>query len=81
MHDGRFATLEDVIEHYSTGIKLHPNLDGRLATRSAVRRLDRQARGCQFSTSEKAALLAFLKTLSDPKFITDPKFSDPFETK
>ena len=30
VHDGRFATLEDVVEHYSTGIKSHPNLDPRL---------------------------------------------------
>ena len=42
---------------------------------------DRGTGGFQFSTQEKAALLAFLKTLSDKKFITDPKFSDPFETK
>jgi cytochrome c peroxidase len=81
MHDGRFAKLEDVIEHYSTGIKLHPNLDGRLRNAGGPPGANRQSRGFQFSTGEKAALLAFLKTLSDPKFITDPKFSDPFETK
>jgi cytochrome c peroxidase len=67
MHDGRFATLEDVIDHYSRNVKPHPNVDGRVR-----RRLD-------FSAGEKAALVAFLKTLSDPKFITDPKFSDPFQ--
>jgi cytochrome c peroxidase len=67
MHDGRFATLEAVIDHYSQDIKPHPNLDGRLR-----RRLN-------FTDSEKAALVAFLKTLSDRKFITDPKFSDPFQ--
>jgi cytochrome c peroxidase len=72
MHDGRFKTLEDVVEHYSTGIKNHPNLDGRL--RGAVG-------GFRFRSEEKAALVAFLKTLSDPKFISDPKFSDPFEAK
>jgi cytochrome c peroxidase len=67
MHDGRFATLEAVIDHYSKDIKPHPNLDGRLR-----RRLN-------FTDSERAALVAFLKTLSDRKFITDPKFSDPFQ--
>ena len=67
MHDGRFATLEAVIDHYSTGVKRHPNLSGRLR-----RRLN-------FTTEQKAALVAFLKTLSDKKFITDPKFSDPFQ--
>jgi cytochrome c peroxidase len=82
MHDGRFAKLEDVIEHYSTGIKSHPNLDGRLRNATGPGRdRDRDTRGFQFSTQEKASLLAFLKTLSDKKFITDPKFSDPFEAK
>lgn len=89
MHDGRFATLEDVVEHYSTGIKLHPNLDGRLRNAGGPPGgpgfgppgASRQVRGFQFSSGEKAALVAFLKTLSDKKFVTDPKFSDPFETK
>jgi cytochrome c peroxidase len=67
MHDGRLATLEAVIDHYSKDVKPHPNLDGRLR-----RRLN-------FDDAQKAALVAFLKTLSDPKFITDPKFSDPFQ--
>ncbi len=77
MHDGRFAKLEDVIEHYSTGIRSHPNLDGRLRNLALVPG-NRQTRGFQFSTGEKAALLAFLKTLSDPTFLTDPRYSDPF---
>jgi cytochrome c peroxidase len=67
MHDGRLATLEAVIDHYSKDVKRHPNLGGRLR-----RRLN-------FDAEQKAALVAFLKTLSDPKFLTDPKFSDPFQ--
>lgn len=79
MHDGRFARLEDVIEHYSTGIKRHPNLDGRLAGAAARPGFGGETgRGFRFSSSEKSALVAFLKTLSDRKFIADPKFSDPF---
>jgi cytochrome c peroxidase len=66
MHDGRFDSLEKVIDHYSTGVKRHPNLDRRVRG------------GFNFRESDKAALVAFLKTLSDHKFITDPKFSDPF---
>jgi cytochrome c peroxidase len=66
MHDGRFDTLEKVIEHYSTGVKNHPNRDGR-------------ARPFNFNTNQKAALVAFLKTLSDNQFLTDPRFSDPFQ--
>lgn len=66
MHDGRFATLEDVIEHYSSGVKRHPNVSG-----FAIR--------MQFSTDDKGALVAFLKSLSDEKLISDPKFSDPWQ--
>ncbi|QJW93925.1 hypothetical protein FTUN_1439 [Frigoriglobus tundricola] len=65
MHDGRFDTLEQVIDHYSKEVKPHPNLHPR------VRRLN-------FTDSEKAALVAFLKTLTDQTFLSDPKFSDPF---
>jgi cytochrome c peroxidase len=66
MHDGRLENLDKVIEHYSKEIKQHPNLDPRL-------------RPLNFTNSEKAALLAFLKTLTDEKFLNDPKFSDPFQ--
>ncbi len=67
MHDGRFKTLADVVEHYSKGIKRHPNLDGRVR------------RGFNFDTRQRAALVAFLKTLTDHAFIADPKYSDPFQ--
>jgi cytochrome c peroxidase len=66
MHDGRFDTLEKVIDHYSKEVRPHPNLDPRM------RRLN-------FTDSEKSALVAFLKTLTDQRFLTDPKFSDPFQ--
>jgi cytochrome c peroxidase len=66
MHDGRFNTLEKVIDHYSKEVKPHPNLH------PGMHRLN-------LTDSEKAALVAFLKTLTDQKFLTDPKFSDPFQ--
>jgi cytochrome c peroxidase len=66
MHDGRLATLEAVLDHYSQDVKNHPNLDGR-------------ARRPNLSKAEKAALVAFLKTLTDSRFIADPKYSDPFQ--
>ena len=66
MHDGRLPTLEAVIDHYSRGGKAHPNRDERM-----------QPLG--FTASESAALVAFLKTLTDRRFLTDPKFSDPFQ--
>lgn len=66
MHDGRFATLRQVIEHYDSGVKsspfVHPAVD-----------LQRN-----MSEEDKAALEAFLNTLTDAAFLTNPKFSDPF---
>jgi cytochrome c peroxidase len=73
MHDGRFATLEEVVEHYSTGVKNHPNLSPPLRTpTNGVRLLN-------LSPAEKAALVAFLNTLNDDALVADEKFSDPFK--
>jgi cytochrome c peroxidase len=71
MHDGRFGTLEEVLEHYSSGIEYHPTLFPFL--------LDGQggARSLNLTTQETAALLAFMDTLTDEAMLTDPKFSDP----
>ena len=70
MHDGRFRTLDQVIEHYNWSVKPHRNLDHRLK--------DFAANGLALPEVEKVALAAFLGTLTDPKFLNDPKFSDPF---
>jgi cytochrome c peroxidase len=70
MHDGRFRTLDQVIEHYNWSVKPHRNLDLRLE--------DFAANGLALPEVEKVALAAFLGTLTDQTFITDPKFSDPF---
>jgi cytochrome c peroxidase len=72
MHDGRFATLRDVINHYSTGVQPHPNLSRQLVAAGEPRRLN-------YSEAEKEALEAFLKTVTDHEFLNDPKFSDPFK--
>lgn len=70
MHDGRFRTLDQVIEHYNWSVKPHRNLDPRLQ--------DFAANGLALPEVEKVALAEFLKTLTDSTFINDPKFSDPF---
>lgn len=75
MHDGRFATLDDVIDHYSHGIADNPNLDPKLQDGSG------HARNMNISEHEKQAIIAFLQTLSDQSVLTDPKFSDPFKVK
>jgi len=86
MHDGRFATLEEVVEHYSNGVKDHPNLDRRLAGRRGRGGRGRiggrsSSRGMNLSSRERKALVAFLKTLTDREFLTDPRFSSPFRSK
>ncbi len=72
MHDGRFATLEQVIDHYSTGVQNHPNLSPQLRGPNG---LPIQP---NFTAAQKAALVAFLETLDDPALAVDDKFSDPF---
>ena len=73
MHDGRFSTLEEVVEHYSTGIQDHPTLSRILRERQ-----EGSPVSYNFSEEEKSALVSFLKTLSDESLLTDKKFSDPF---
>lgn len=73
MHDGRLATLEEVVEHYNSGVQNHPNLDNRLRDRRS-----NQVIRMNLSQNEKAGLVAFLKTLTDENFSVDEKFSDPF---
>lgn len=69
MHDGRFATLEEVVEFYSTGLENSATVDPLMKNLSKG--------GVQLSNEEKSALVAFLKTLSDTEFITNPSLSDP----
>ncbi len=75
MHDGRFNTLEEVVEHYNSGIKAHPNLDDRLTVEGQVGGTPLHM---NLSDYDKAALVAFLKTLTDEPLLHDPRFADPF---
>lgn len=72
MHDGRLATLADVVDHYDHGVQPHPNLDPRL------RGPGPQPRKLNLTPDEKSALVAFLGTLTDEALLSDPRFSDPF---
>ncbi len=71
MHDGRFSSLEQVVEHYNSGVQDGPALDNRLRAGNAPRRLN-------LSEPDKAALVAFLRTLDDTALAGDPRFSNPF---
>lgn len=72
MHDGRFATLEEVIEHYSTGVQNHPNLASPLIGS------DGEPLHFNLNQEEKDALIAFLNTLTDHEMLSDKKYSNPF---
>ncbi len=72
MHDGRMETLEDVVEHYSTGVLPHPALSAHMKDSFG------EPRHLDLTPEESAALVAFLKTLTDYELMNDVKFSDPF---
>ena len=73
MHDGRFVTLLEVVEHYDSGVENHPNLDRRLRdpqTQMPIR--------LNLTAVDREALVAFLETLTDPTLAEDPRWADPF---
>ncbi len=69
MHDGRFQNLFEVIEFYNTGGNVTYTTDPNMKE---------AGQGQNWSQAQKDALIAFMKTLSDPDFLTDTAFSDPF---
>ena len=72
MHDGRFASLRDVIDHYSEGIQDHKNLDLELKKNGKPGNMN-------FTETEKQALEAYLKTLTDDSIAYEEKYADPFK--
>lgn len=72
MHDGRFATLREVIEHYDHGVVDTPQLDSLLRGPGGI------VRSFNMNEYTKTALEAFLNTLTDQPVLTDPRWSDPF---
>jgi cytochrome c peroxidase len=70
MHDGRFQTLQEVIEHYNSGGHPSTTIDSFMKFTSG---------GLQLSETSKADLIAFLNCLTDTTFIHQESFSDPHE--
>lgn len=68
MHDGRFYTLDAVLDHYAGQVKQTPNLDPLLQQNGQL--------GIPLTTEERAAIIAFLNTLNDRQFVTDKKFAE-----
>lgn len=73
MHDGRFATLEEVVEHYNSGVQNHPNLAETLKDGAGM------PQQLNLTEQEKMDLINFLRTLTDETLINDEKFSNPFD--
>ncbi|MCE2497078.1 MAG: c-type cytochrome [Flavobacteriales bacterium] len=71
MHDGRFETLEEVVEHYNSGIKSSSTLDVTLA--------NTQQTGLMLTEQDKADLVAFLKTFTDEVLLTNQEYANPFK--
>jgi cytochrome c peroxidase len=70
MHDGRFKTLEEVIDFYSEGVRPSVNIDTKMGYAHQG--------GVRLSAEDKRKVVAFLRTLSDSAFIQDKAFSNPF---
>ena len=79
MHDGRYNTLEEVVEHYNSGIIYSPTLSYELRKRDpATYQPLNEAAKFNLTDDNKKCLVAFLKTLTDYAVASDPKFSNPF---
>lgn len=72
MHDGRFATLEEVVDHYNSGIQAHPTLSAALTDDNG------DPVQLNFTDTQKSALVALMKTLTDSTIASDVRFSNPF---
>jgi cytochrome c peroxidase len=70
MHDGRFNTLEEVLDFYASGVQHNPTIDPLMIYSSQG--------GNQLTDEEKSAVIAFLKTLTDHDFLTNSELSNPF---
>ncbi len=71
MHNGRFKTLQEVVDFYSEDVKPHPNLHPQM--------LHNGERNLHLTTPQKQDLVAFLQTLTDNKIGSDERFSNPFK--
>lgn len=70
MHDGRFETLEEVIDFYNAGVKESASLDPNM---HAIKH------GLKLSDEDKQDLIAFMKTLTDPVYLNNPEYKNPFK--
>ena len=79
MHDGRFTTLEQVLAHYNGGIQPSSTLSPLISEASNRPKGVAPEVSLHLSASEQTAIIAFLETLTDERFVSDPALSDPFK--
>jgi cytochrome c peroxidase len=72
MHDGRFETLREVIDHYNEGVQPHTDLDRKLTINGSPIRMN-------LTELDKDALVAFVSTLTSKSLLVDEKYSNPFK--
>ena len=70
MHDGRFQTLEEVVEHYNSGIRTSATVDPTV--------MNTQSTGLLLTGQDKQDLVNFLKTLTDNTFLNNSEYASPF---
>ncbi|UXP31507.1 c-type cytochrome [Reichenbachiella agarivorans] len=69
MHDGRFETLEAILEHYNSGVQPSATLDPLLQSGGVL--------GIHLTKDEQTDIIAFLQTLTDEEFVSNPLFFAP----
>lgn len=69
MHDGRYTTLQEVLEHYNSRVEDTPNLDPIFKQKAKL--------GIALNGEEKRLIIAFLNTLTDTDFLTNKRFAEP----
>ena len=79
MHDGRFDTLEEVLNHYDHGIKRSSTLSPLIMEADNLEKDSADRISLNLNEAERAAVIAFLHTLTDEELVTAARFSDPFQ--
>ncbi len=77
MHDGRFQSLEAVLDHYNDGIKKSSTLSPLIMEADNLHKESEDRISLNLTNEERAAIIAFLETLTDREFVTSEKFSNP----
>jgi len=81
MHDGRFRTLEEVLDHYDKGIRTSSTLSPLIMEADNLYKNAPDRVSLNLTEEEETAIIAFLHTLTDQEFVTAERLSNPFQGK